>query len=86
MQSVALLTYSGAENRATLPPMIPGFTIISTIITVAVTGLLVFVLYRINLPAMRDGRRGGADGAIPADGGGRRNENDGDGGSDGGGD
>jgi hypothetical protein len=31
--------------------MIPAFTIISAIITIAVTGVLVFVLYRINLPA-----------------------------------
>jgi hypothetical protein len=34
--------------------MIPAFTIITTVITLAVTGLLVFVLYRINLPARRD--------------------------------
>lgn len=30
--------------------MIPAFTIIATLLTLAVTGLLVFVLYRINLP------------------------------------
>lgn len=37
--------------------MIPVFTIITTLITLAVTGGLVFVLYRINLPALPEGRR-----------------------------
>jgi hypothetical protein len=42
--------------------MIPMFTIVSTLITLGVTGALVWVLYRINLPMLR-AERDGADGA-----------------------
>ena len=54
-KSVVPLTCSCAEwaKPCYAAAMIPAFTIITTIITVAVTGLLVFVLYRLNLP-MRD--------------------------------
>lgn len=38
------------------PGMIPMFTIVTTIITVGVTALLVYVLYRINLASGLIGR------------------------------
>jgi hypothetical protein len=62
--------------------MVPAFTIVTTIITIAVTALLIVVIYRLNDPARQRSRGDGhRETAVVADG----NRGDrGDAGSDGG--
>jgi hypothetical protein len=72
----------------------PGWIIAAAIVSIAVTGILTFVLWRLNAPLRERGKQdsGGGDGGYVAthDGGSSRTQNDSndgtsDGGSDGGG-
>jgi hypothetical protein len=67
--------------------MVPTFTIVTTIITIAVTALLIALFYRINNPVGKQSRDGGGDAGTTFVTAGRGNRHDdGDAGSDGGGD
>jgi hypothetical protein len=48
--------------------MVPAFTIVTTIITIAVTALLIVVIYRLNDPARQRSRGGPGETAVVADG------------------